>query len=76
MLTNRRVIHMGLSELSHQRRRGIQKAMWARQAFAPDCGIVNDAHRGTWHRQVSLLSYDKIEEFKRRRRGCRPRGVW
>lgn len=29
-------------------------------------GIVGDAHAGHWHRQVSLLSYEKIEEFKGR----------
>lgn len=27
-------------------------------------GIEGDAHAGNWHRQVSLLSYEKIEEFK------------
>ena len=27
-------------------------------------GLENDAHAGKWHRQVSLLSYEKIEEFK------------
>ncbi len=27
-------------------------------------GLENDAHAGDWHRQVSLLSYEKIEEFK------------
>ena len=47
-------------------RRGIQKIDVGAATFAPDCGIVYDAHLGTWHRQVSLLSYDKIEEFKRR----------
>lgn len=26
-------------------------------------GLKNDAHAGNWHRQVSLLSYDKREEF-------------
>lgn len=26
-------------------------------------GIVGDAHAGSWHRQVSLLSYDKVKEF-------------
>lgn len=26
-------------------------------------GLQGDAHAGTWHRQVSLLSYDKIEQF-------------
>ncbi|HOO29286.1 MAG TPA: MOSC domain-containing protein [Lachnospiraceae bacterium] len=28
-------------------------------------GLENDAHAGDWHRQVSLLSYEKIEEFKK-----------
>ena len=27
-------------------------------------GIKDDAHAGKWHRQVSLLSYDKIQEFR------------
>lgn len=27
-------------------------------------GLVGDAHAGNWHRQVSLLSYDKIEKFR------------
>ena len=25
-----------------------------------------DAHAGKWHRQVSLLSYDRIQEFRAR----------
>ena len=29
-------------------------------------GIVGDAHAGKWHRQVSLLSWDKIEAFRSR----------
>ena len=29
-------------------------------------GIDGDAHAGPWHRQVSLLSYDKVQEFNRR----------
>ena len=28
-----------------------------------DFGIENDAHAGKWHRQVSLLSYDKVKAF-------------
>ena len=28
-----------------------------------DWGLENDAHGGNWHRQVSLLSYDKVEKF-------------
>lgn len=34
--------------------------------FIEDFGIENDAHAGKWHRQVSLLSYETIEEFKSR----------
>lgn len=34
--------------------------------FIQDFGIEGDAHAGKWHRQVSLLSYDKIEEFRKR----------
>ncbi len=29
-------------------------------------GIEGDAHAGKWHRQVSLLSYEKIEDFRAR----------
>ncbi len=31
-----------------------------------DHGVENDAHAGNWHRQVSLLSLEKIEDFKKR----------
>lgn len=31
-----------------------------------DWGIENDAHAGKWHRQVSLLSHEKVEEFNER----------
>ena len=29
-----------------------------------DYGLENDAHAGKWHRQVSLLSWDKVEEYR------------
>lgn len=29
-----------------------------------DWGIEQDAHAGKWHRQVSLLSFEKIEAFR------------
>ena len=31
-----------------------------------DFGLEGDAHAGKWHRQVSLLSYERIEEFRAR----------
>ena len=34
--------------------------------LAMDWGIQGDAHAGHWHRQVSLLSYEKIEEFRKK----------
>lgn len=44
--------------------RGVQKKNVHTAKFIEDFGIENDAHSGKWHRQVSLLSYDKIEEFR------------
>ena len=32
--------------------------------FIEDFGIENDAHAGKWHRQVSLLEFNKIDEFR------------
>jgi MOSC domain-containing protein YiiM len=29
-------------------------------------GIENDAHGGSWHRQISLLSCEKVREFNQR----------
>ena len=31
-----------------------------------DWGVEHDAHAGKWHRQVSLLSYEKIEDIKKK----------
>lgn len=46
--------------------KGIQKSETESIELRPDWGIENDAHAGNWHRQVSLLSYEKIEDFKAR----------
>lgn len=35
-------------------------------SFIPNYGIEGDAHAGNWHRQVSLLSYDRVAEFNAR----------
>ena len=34
--------------------------------LTPEWGIVSDAHGGSWHRQVSLLSAEKIEAFRKK----------
>lgn len=45
-------------------KKGTQKKNVHTAKVIEDWGIENDAHAGKWHRQVSLLSYEKIEEFK------------
>lgn len=44
-------------------KRGIQKSPVSEAELKVNWGIVGDAHGGNWHRQVSLLSYEKIEAF-------------
>ena len=46
--------------------KGIQKTETTSVELRPNWGIEDDAHAGHWHRQVSLLGYEKIEEFKAR----------
>ena len=47
-------------------KRGTQKKRIPEAEFVEDWGIKGDAHAGKWHRQVSLLSHDKIEAFRAR----------
>jgi TatD DNase family protein len=44
--------------------KGTAKQNVGKAEFIVDHGIKGDAHAGTWHRQVSLLSHQKIEEFR------------
>lgn len=46
--------------------KGTQKQPVDAIMLKPDWGIEGDAHAGHWHRQVSLLAYEKIEEFRKR----------
>lgn len=52
--------------------RGIQKAPQDRAFFEKDWGIQGDAHAGNWHRQVSLLGAEKIEQFNAKGAGVKP----
>ncbi len=47
-------------------RKGTQKSYIKEANFIENHGIENDAHAGNWHRQVSLLSYEKIQDFNAR----------
>lgn len=44
--------------------KGTQKSEQQYVDLIPDWGIEDDAHAGPWHRQVSLLGYERIETFK------------
>ena len=46
--------------------KGTQKTNVKSAEFIEDFGIKEDAHAGKWHRQISLLSYEKIEAFRAR----------
>lgn len=46
--------------------KGVQKQDVGSAIVQENFGIVGDAHAGTWHRQVSLLSFESIEDFKTR----------
>ena len=47
-------------------RKGIRKTNVRQAVFLENFGIQGDAHAGSWHRQISLISADKIEEFRGR----------
>ena len=44
--------------------KGTAKNNIGKAEFIADHGLAGDAHAGGWHRQVSLLSHKKIEEFR------------
>mgnify|MGYP000025618316 CR=1 FL=1 len=56
-----KVLAVCISEKKGTQKKNIQEA-----SFIEDFGIEKDAHAGKWHRQVSLLSYEKIEDFRNR----------
>ena len=47
-------------------KKGTQKKNVHEALFIEDFGLENDAHAGKWHRQVSLLSYERIQDFKKK----------
>ena len=47
-------------------KRGTRKFMIEEANFITEFGIEHDAHAGDWHRQVSFLGLNEIEEFRNR----------
>ena len=44
--------------------KGVAKQNIGKAELASGHGLHNDAHAGPWHRQVSLLAYQKIADFR------------
>jgi molybdenum cofactor synthesis domain-containing protein len=60
-------IAMGkLIEICTSEKRGTRKVPVHRAALVAGHGIEGDAHAGSWHRQVSLLGLEEIEDFRAR----------
>jgi TatD DNase family protein len=53
------VVATCVSEEKGTPKRGVERVV-----LVEDHGADGDAHAGKWHRQVSLLSYDKVEDFR------------
>lgn len=47
-------------------RRGTQKYEVPEAVLREEWGIEGDAHAGNWHRQVSLLAFEKIDDFRKK----------
>lgn len=47
-------------------KKGTQKQKVESITLRENWGIEGDAHAGNWHRQVSLLAFEKIEDFRNR----------
>ena len=47
-------------------RKGTQKHEIPEAVVIKDWGLEGDAHAGKWHRQVSLLGFQQIEDFRAR----------
>lgn len=47
-------------------KRGTQKKNIDKVHLLENWGLEGDAHGGHWHRQVSLLSYEKVRDFEKK----------
>ncbi|HUM85305.1 MAG TPA: MOSC domain-containing protein [Lachnospiraceae bacterium] len=56
-----KIIATNISEKKGTRKHNVHTVL-----LIPDWGIEGDAHAGKWHRQVSLLSFEKFNDFKKK----------
>lgn len=55
-----------LTAICTSEKRGTVKKAVDTAEIITDHGIKNDAHAGAWHRQISMLSREDIDDFNRR----------
>lgn len=55
-----------LTAICASEKRGTVKKAVDKAEIIADYGIKNDAHAGAWHRQISMLSREDIDDFNRR----------
>lgn len=58
--------------ISVSEKKGVRKENVKSAFLKENFGIVNDAHAGNWHRQVSLLAIESINKIKRKLPGITP----
>ena len=56
---------MRIHAISVSEAKGVRKSNVSTAVVKPDHGIINDAHAGPWHRQVSLLAKESIDKMVR-----------
>ncbi|MFQ5485906.1 MAG: MOSC domain-containing protein [Desulfobacterales bacterium] len=57
---------MKIISLAISKKKGTRKQVINKVLLVKNHGIKGDAHAGAWHRQVSFLSSESIEEARRR----------
>jgi MOSC domain-containing protein YiiM len=57
---------MKIVSIAKSRKKGTRKTIVDEVLVKKDHGIEGDAHSGPWHRQVSFLSSESIEEARKR----------
>jgi MOSC domain-containing protein YiiM len=55
-----------IQSIALSRKKGTRKTVVEEARLVPGHGLEGDGHAGAWHRQVSFLSAESIEEARRR----------
>ena len=61
-----------IKAINISRVRGTRKETVPQVTLIEGYGLEGDAHAGSWHRQVSLLSYEAFQDFEERGAGVVP----